>query len=230
MHNPPPKNAKFVRLSFYGLKFKVNLPQITQVARSAHTRRTQNARFALRLELFLGHLDISLVSLDNRVIVRNLVAQLLAVGVDCIFAILGHRLLDVCLAYFRCGTLHLLIRGAACLLRNKQLCRLPPDIRPDVWWQPAQLLFCAPPLSRSVEASSALEESPTLHRGPQARRINTTTTLLVARARTQSCSRVQSICWRRHGYPHKKRRTVLRHANAMRNYNARGDGNTRRDS
>jgi len=37
-----------------------------------------------------------------------------------------------------------------------------------------------------------------LHRGPQPRRVNTTTTLLVARARTQTCSRVRSVCRRRH--------------------------------
>jgi len=43
------------------------------------------------------------------------------------------------------------------------------------------------------------EEIP--HRGPQARRINTTTTLLVGRARTQTWSRVYSICRRRHVSP-----------------------------
>ena len=37
-----------------------------------------------------------------------------------------------------------------------------------------------------------------LHRGPQPRRVNTTTTLLVARAGTQTCSRVHSVCRRRH--------------------------------
>jgi len=56
--------------------------------------------------------------------------------------------------------LHLLIRGAACLLQNKQLCRLPPDIGPEVWWQPAQLLFCAPPPSRSFCLSPAATVSP----------------------------------------------------------------------
>jgi len=36
-------------------------------------------------------------------------------------------------------------------------------------------------------------------------------------------------CTLNQDYPHKKRCTVHRHANAMRNYYARGDGNTRRD-
>jgi len=39
------------------------------------------------------------------------------------------------------------------------------------------MLFCC---AACLEVSRALEESPTLHRGPQARRVNTTTTLLVA--------------------------------------------------
>ena len=59
------------------------------------------------------------------------------------------------------------------------------------------LFYCA----ACLEVSSAFEESPILHRGPQAQRVNTTTTLLVARARTQTCSRVQSICWRCHVRP-----------------------------
>ena len=45
---------------------------------------------------------------------------------------------------------------------------------------------------------------------------------------TQRCSRVHSICRRRTAYQHKKTCTVLRHAYAMRNGNATGDGTTRR--
>jgi len=80
----------------------------------------------------------------------------------------------------------------------------PARQRPaDAWITTATLhfisvLFCC---AACLEASSALKESPILHRGPQARRVNTTTTLLVARARTQTCSRVQLICWRRHVSP-----------------------------
>jgi len=62
------------------------------------------------------------------------------------------------------------------------------------------VLFCC---AACLEISSALEQSPTLHRGPQAlwQRVNATTTLLVARARIQTCSRVHSICRRRHASP-----------------------------
>jgi len=60
------------------------------------------------------------------------------------------------------------------------------------------VLFCC---AVCLEVSRALEESPTLHRGPRARRVNTTTMLMVAPARTQTCSRVQSICLRRHVSP-----------------------------
>ena len=60
------------------------------------------------------------------------------------------------------------------------------------------VLFCC---AACLEVSSAPEESPILHRGPQARRVNTTTTLLVARARTQTCSYVHSVCSRRHVSP-----------------------------
>ena len=80
----------------------------------------------------------------------------------------------------------------------------PAAQRPaDAWITTAALhitgvLFCC---AACLEVSRALEESPTLHRGPQARRVNTTTTLLVAPARTQTCSRVQSICRRRHVSP-----------------------------
>ena len=80
----------------------------------------------------------------------------------------------------------------------------PVTQRPaDAWITTAafhfiSVLFCC---AACLEVSSALEESPILHRGSQARRVNTTTTLLVARARTQTCSRVQSICWRRHVRP-----------------------------
>ena len=76
----------------------------------------------------------------------------------------------------------------------------PATQRPaDAWITTAALyfisvLFCC---TACLQVSSALEESPILHRGPQARRVNTTTTLLVAPAR----SRVQSICWRRHVSP-----------------------------
>ena len=73
----------------------------------------------------------------------------------------------------------------------------------DAWITTAALyiigvLFCC---AACLEVLSALEESPILHRGPHARCVNTTTTLLVARARTQTCSRVHSICWRRHVSP-----------------------------
>jgi len=66
----------------------------------------------------------------------------------------------------------------------------------DAWITAAALhfigvLFCC---AACLQVSRALEESPTLHRGPQAQRVNTTTTLMVAPARTQTCSRVQSIC------------------------------------
>ena len=76
----------------------------------------------------------------------------------------------------------------------------PAAQRPaDAWITTAALyfigvFFCC---TACLEVSSALEESPILHRGPQARRVNTTTMLLVARA----CSRVHSICWRRHVSP-----------------------------
>ena len=59
------------------------------------------------------------------------------------------------------------------------------------------LFYCA----ACLEVSGALEESPILHRGPQAQRVHTTTIVLVNRARTQTCNRVQSICWRRHVRP-----------------------------
>ena len=67
----------------------------------------------------------------------------------------------------------------------------PVTQRPaDAWITTAALhligvleLFCC---TACLEVSRALEESPTLYRGPQARRVNTTTTLLVAPARTQT--------------------------------------------
>ena len=73
----------------------------------------------------------------------------------------------------------------------------------DVWITTAPshcigVPFCC---AACLEISSALEESPILHRGPQARRVNTTTTLLVARARTQTCSHVHSICRCRRAIP-----------------------------
>ena len=80
----------------------------------------------------------------------------------------------------------------------------PATQRPaDAWITTVALhfisvLFCC---AACLEVSSALEESPILHRGSQARHVNTTTTLLVARARTQTCSRVQSICWHCHVSP-----------------------------
>jgi len=82
----------------------------------------------------------------------------------------------------------------------------PAPQRPgDAWITNAALNFISALFycSACLEVSSALEESPILHRGPQAlaRRVNTTTTLLVARARTQTCSCVQLICWRRHVSP-----------------------------
>jgi len=61
-----------------------------------------------------------------------------------------------------------------------------------------RVLFCC---AACLEVSRALEESPTLHCGPQARRVNTTTTLLVAPARTQTCNRVQLICLRQNVSP-----------------------------
>ena len=89
--------------------------------------------------------------------------------------------------------------------RKKESWRLTDtSARPaDAWITTATLyfigvLFCC---IACLQVSSALEESPILHRGPQARRVNNTTTLLVARARTQTCSRVHSICWRRHVSP-----------------------------
>jgi len=73
----------------------------------------------------------------------------------------------------------------------------------DVWIMTTALhfigvLFCC---AACLEVSRTLEESPTLHCGPQVQRGNTTTTLLVAPARTQACSRVQSICQRLHVSP-----------------------------
>jgi len=60
------------------------------------------------------------------------------------------------------------------------------------------VIFCC---AACLEISSALEESPILHRESQAQRAGTTTTLLVDRARTQTCSSVHSICQRRHASP-----------------------------
>jgi len=80
----------------------------------------------------------------------------------------------------------------------------PATQRPaDAWITTAALHFISVLVccAACLEVSIALEESQILHRGPQARRVNTTTMLLVARARTLSCSRVQSICWRRHVSP-----------------------------
>ena len=80
----------------------------------------------------------------------------------------------------------------------------PATQRPaDAWITTAALhfitvLFC---WAACLEVSSVLEESLILHRWPQAQRVNTTTTLLVVRARTQTCIRVQLICWRRHVSP-----------------------------
>ena len=80
----------------------------------------------------------------------------------------------------------------------------PATQRPaDVWITATALhfigvLFCC---AACLEVSRALEVSPTLHHGSQTQRVNTTTTLMVAPARTQTCSRVQSICQRRHVSP-----------------------------
>ena len=63
------------------------------------------------------------------------------------------------------------------------------------------VLFCCAACLEVSRALEELEESPTLHRRPQARRVNTTTMLMVAPARTQTCSRVQSIYRRRNVSP-----------------------------
>jgi len=90
-------------------------------------------------------------------------------------------------------------KGAMSRIKERQCWRLTSAMPADAWITTTALhfigvIFCC---AACLEVSSALEESPILHRGPQARRVKTTTTLLVARARTQTCSRVHSICWRR---------------------------------